>query len=319
MLARGADPARACLASPIAVLQNTDQHRPKHPVLLAVDQDLGEGSWLLLTTGVRLRTIGRMEESPLRVGDRVEWIAPSIGPPPHFPRHGERGWLVMVDPMDDVIQWDYVGHITGDFTHSPEVRRVGGRNEPDPEKWLPGDPFGPGTPPFDEKDIQTVKRWLKEAEVAVQVDYVHSGSAGDGYLVRDFDSFEDLVLSKREPVPPSKASVFDVYCGPHFTLRGIVDESFIGRTLAEFPNPHNLWIINPRSVFPETIGLHEPADSVEEVSSVLRGLVGEYVAVGPYPGDERAEVWDADHPGRALRNRHFQRRWHRSAAGFAES
>jgi hypothetical protein len=50
------------------------------------------------------------------------------------------------------------------------------------------------------------------------------------------------------------------------------------------------------------------ADSVEEVRSVLRGLVGEYVAVGPYPGDETAEVWDADHPGRALRNRYFQRR-----------
>jgi hypothetical protein len=49
--------------------------------------------------------------------------------------------------------------------------------------------------------------------------------------------------------------------------------------------------------------------SLEEVSSVLRGLVGEYVAVGPYPGDEKDEVWGADHPGRALRNRYFQRRW----------
>jgi hypothetical protein len=120
----------------------------------------------------------------------------------------------------------------------------------------------------------------------------------------------DLVLTKREPVPGSLASRFDVYCGPHFTLRGIVDESFIARTEAEFPEPYNLWIIDPGSVYPERIGLHEgAADSVEEVRSVLSGLVGEYVAVGPYPGDERSVVWDADHPGRALRIRYFQRRW----------
>lgn len=160
-------------------------------------------------------------------------------------------------------------------------------------------------PPFEENDIQTVRRWLKEAEVAVQVDYVHSGAAGDSFLVRDFDSFKDLILTERESVPRSHASRFDVYCGPHFTIRGIVDESFIRRTGAEFPEPHDLWIIDPGSVYPERIRLHELADSVEEMSSVLTGLVGEYVAVGPYPGDENAEVWDADHPGRALRDRYW--------------
>jgi hypothetical protein len=180
--------------------------------------------------------------------------------------------------------FDVCGHQTANYIQSPDFRRV--RNEADPEKWLPGDPFGPATAPFDEKDIQTIRRWLKEAELAVQVDYVRSGGAGYSYLVRDYDSFEDLVLTKREPVPPSWASVFDVYCGPHFTLQGIVDESFIGRTEAAFPDPGNLWIIDPRPVYPERIGFHEGADSVEEVSSVLRGLIGEYVAVGPYPGDE---------------------------------
>jgi hypothetical protein len=250
-----------------------------------------------------------MEERPLRVGDRVEWTGPSQGPLGAGPLHGERGWLIMVDPADDIIQFDVCGHQSANYTHSPNFRRV--RNEPDPEKWLPGDPFGPGIPPFDEKDIQTVKQWLKEAELVVQVEHVRSGGAADKrYLVRDFDSFKDLVLTKREPVPGSLASRFDVYCGPHFTLRGIVDESFIARTEAEFPEPYNLWIIDPRSVYPERIGLHEgAADSVEEVRSVLSGLVGEYVAVGPYPGDERSVVWDADHPGRALRIRYFQRRW----------
>jgi len=212
----------------------------------------------------------------------------------------------MVDPADDIIQFDVCGHRTANYIRDPDLRRV--RNEPDPEKWLIGDPYGPATAPFDEKDIQTVRQWLKEAELAVQVDHVRSGGA-NSYLVRDYDSFEDLVLTKREPVPPSQASVFDVYCGPHFTLRGIVDESFIGRTEAAFPEPDNLWIIDPRSVYPESIRLHELADSLEEVSTVLRGLIGEYVAVGHYPGDERAEVWDAYHPGRALRNRYFQRRW----------
>lgn len=97
----------------------------------------------LLTTDVRLRTIQRMEDRPFRVGDRIEWIGPSIGPPPHFPRHCERGWLVMIHPMDDIVVWDYCGDDSGDFTTSPYVRRVGDRNEPGPEKWLPGDPFYP--------------------------------------------------------------------------------------------------------------------------------------------------------------------------------
>lgn len=61
-------------------------------------------------------------------------------------------------------------------------------------------------------------------------------------------------------------------------------------------------------MYPDEIGFHELADSVQELSSVLRGLIGEYVAVGPYPGDEKDEVWDADHPGRALRYRYFQPR-----------
>jgi hypothetical protein len=86
-----------------------------------------------------------MEDRPFRVGDRIEWIGPSIGPPPYFPRHGERGWLVMIDPMDDIVVWDYCGNDTGDFTTMPYVRRVGDRNEPDPEKWLPGDPYGPAS------------------------------------------------------------------------------------------------------------------------------------------------------------------------------
>ena len=143
-----------------------------------------------------------MEDRPLRVGDRVEWTGPSEGPVGGGPQHGERGWLIMVDPADDIIMFDVCGHQTANYIHSPDFRRV--RNEADPEKWLPGDPFGPATAPFDEKDIQTVRRWLKE-EVAVRVDCVRfGGGAGDWYLVRDYDSFEDLVLTKREPFPRAR-------------------------------------------------------------------------------------------------------------------
>jgi hypothetical protein len=108
-----------------------------------------------------------MEHWPLRLGDRVEWTGPSHGSIGQGPQHGERGWLIMVDPADDIIMFDVCGHQTANYIHSPDLRLV--RNEADPEKWLPGDPFGPATAPFDEKDIQTVRRWLKEAELAVQL------------------------------------------------------------------------------------------------------------------------------------------------------
>jgi hypothetical protein len=45
--------------------------------------------------------------------------------------------------MDDIVQWDECGDDAGDFTTNPYVRRVDDRNEPDPKKWLPSDPFGP--------------------------------------------------------------------------------------------------------------------------------------------------------------------------------
>ena len=41
LLAHGADPARVCLASPLAVPQHPE-HRPERPILLAVDQELAE-------------------------------------------------------------------------------------------------------------------------------------------------------------------------------------------------------------------------------------------------------------------------------------
>lgn len=77
------------------------------------------------------------------MGDRVEWVGPPIGPPP-WPQTGERGWLVDVHPMDDIVVWDESGDLSGDFTHTPDVVWVDDRNEPGPEKWLPHDPFGRG-------------------------------------------------------------------------------------------------------------------------------------------------------------------------------
>jgi hypothetical protein len=44
--------------------------------------------------------------------------------------------------MDDIVKWDEAGDDTGAFKQNPWVRRVDDRNEPDPEKWLPGDQFG---------------------------------------------------------------------------------------------------------------------------------------------------------------------------------
>lgn len=61
---------------------------------------------------------------------------------PRTPGDGERGWLVEIHPMDDIVQWNEAGDDTVAFTQNPWVRRVDDRNEPDPEKWLPGDPFG---------------------------------------------------------------------------------------------------------------------------------------------------------------------------------
>jgi ClpX C4-type zinc finger len=122
-----------------------------------------------LTTDVLLQTIRPMEDRPFQVGDRIKWIGPSMGPPPYCPRHGERGWLVDVHP--DVAVWDHSGRDT--VFPTSWVRRVGDRNEPDPEKRLPGDPFGPAEsePPvicsFCEKSQESVKQIIGGPDVYI--------------------------------------------------------------------------------------------------------------------------------------------------------
>ena len=46
-----------------------------------------------------------MEDRPLRLGDRVEWTGPSQGSIGEGPQQGERGWVIMVDPADDIIMF----------------------------------------------------------------------------------------------------------------------------------------------------------------------------------------------------------------------
>jgi hypothetical protein len=63
-----------------------------------------------------------MADSPFQRGDRVEWVGPTESDD-MGPRHGERGWVVDMDPMDDVIAWDDSGTLSGTF-RPPWVRRV---------------------------------------------------------------------------------------------------------------------------------------------------------------------------------------------------
>jgi hypothetical protein len=43
-------------------------------------------------------------------GDRVEWIGPEKPDDPGYPRKGERGWVLSIDPPDDwAVSWDRAG------------------------------------------------------------------------------------------------------------------------------------------------------------------------------------------------------------------
>jgi hypothetical protein len=63
-----------------------------------------------------------MADSPFRRGDRVEWVGPTDNDE-MGPRHGERGWVVDMDPMDDVIAWDYSATTTASLRRiAPSLR-----------------------------------------------------------------------------------------------------------------------------------------------------------------------------------------------------
>jgi hypothetical protein len=82
------------------------------------------------------------DDANLRDGDRVEYVGPSGGEPDD-PQPGERGWLLTPGGLDGtlwVVTFDRAGTSVFDKRW---VRKVGDRNEPDPAKRLPEDPFGP--------------------------------------------------------------------------------------------------------------------------------------------------------------------------------
>jgi hypothetical protein len=49
----------------------------------------------------------------------------------------------MINPNDDIVAWDYCGTLSGDYTREGQIVRVGDRNEPNPMRRLPYDPYGP--------------------------------------------------------------------------------------------------------------------------------------------------------------------------------
>jgi hypothetical protein len=76
-------------------------------------------------------------------GDRIEWVGPKLGPLHEWPQPGEQGWILMLNPMDDIIAWDECGTMAWSVADDPNIVRVNERNEPDPTRRLPHDPFGP--------------------------------------------------------------------------------------------------------------------------------------------------------------------------------
>jgi hypothetical protein len=53
-------------------------------------------------------------------GDRVEWVGPAL---PGAPQPGERGTVLRLDPLDDIIDWDGIGTEAGSI-ETPHIRRV---------------------------------------------------------------------------------------------------------------------------------------------------------------------------------------------------
>ena len=67
---------------------------------------------------------GELALPRVAAGPRVERVGPHMGL--CTPGHRERGWLVDIHPMDDIVQWDEADD-TGAFTQNPWIRRVDDR------------------------------------------------------------------------------------------------------------------------------------------------------------------------------------------------
>ena len=64
-----------------------------------------------------------MSRQDFKRGDRIEWVGDDPGPRKGRPRPGERGTVVFLDPLDDVIDWDEAGTIAVSLRSLP-VRLV---------------------------------------------------------------------------------------------------------------------------------------------------------------------------------------------------
>lgn len=79
------------------------------------------------------------QPAPFREGDRVRCVARPPNADESDPQIGECGWILAEDPPGEwIIDWDRAGTaIWGEEW----FEKVGQRNEPDPMRRLPGDPF----------------------------------------------------------------------------------------------------------------------------------------------------------------------------------
>lgn len=66
-----------------------------------------------------------VKRDEFRIGDRVEKIGPPDHPGPRWPREGEQGTIVNLDPLDDVISWDVADTIACDI-EDESIRLVPG-------------------------------------------------------------------------------------------------------------------------------------------------------------------------------------------------
>lgn len=121
----------------------------------------------------------------------------------------------------------------------------------------------------------TLQNWFAtEEELFAELYRPHSGAGGDFYRLLAYADYQDL-MDKAHP-----GAILSILRQKQLPIRGIVDDAFISRAIAEITEGDYYIVVGP-GAYPDALDFLGSGNRHEELKDELENIRGTEVWVGP--------------------------------------
>jgi len=132
----------------------------------------------------------------------------------------------------------------------------------------------------DKEFLKSLEHWLRgQSEIMILVRYSRAGGS------KSFEFFSSFPALRARLAQLKAETSVTAFRKPQLTLRGRVDDEFIGKGLSLIPAGSEFLVLetDPRMATQQWLFHHEAGESTDELQRVLEELRGRLVAIGEYP------------------------------------